>query len=91
MSEPNPFITLEAIHEHISSAWVELARLRGLEPREHRRQEWPLGTPEYHLQAAEEGTSRLLQRLILLLPGIYNLAEGEVSDPIIDQIEDAGE
>lgn len=87
MTNPNPFVTLETIHEHVESAWTALALNSGLDPREFRRQEPDFGTTAYHLKAVTEAVSRLYQQLGVMLPGARALDEGEVTDTILDQLD----
>ena len=88
--KPNPFTTLECVKEHIDSAFLELGKTEGKTPREFRGQDFPLGTPGYHLLAAEEAVCRLYQQLAVALPLARDLDEGEVSGSILDAIDDAG-
>ena len=83
-----PFVTLETAKEHIDSAFVELAQMRGMQPREHRRQEWPMGTPEYHLATAAWAVERLYQQLAQRLPLAAAMDAGDVADSIVDAIDD---
>jgi hypothetical protein len=88
MTGPNPFVALECVHEHVESAWTALAREAGIDPREFRRQEPVFGTAAYHLKAATEAVSRLYQQLAVMLPGARALDEGDVTDTILDQLDD---
>lgn len=66
--QDNPYIALECIHEHMGSCWSALRRegrevgVAGERPR------FKLGTPEYHLHAANEAADRLFQALAKILP-----------------------
>lgn len=74
MNEPrNPFITLEAVMEHVQNARYRDNTAKQI---------------AYHLEAAEDGVKRLFQALVLLLPGAYASYEGEPTDTIVSQIEE---
>lgn len=67
----HPFVTLEAMAEHLGSLAGALKRA-GIDPTDGK-----IGTPGYHLDAVMRGGSSLLQQLILLLPEEYRRTEGE--------------
>jgi hypothetical protein len=62
----NPFITLEAIGEHIGAARYA-ARQTNVDLGDPSK----AGTPAYHLRAIEEARDRLFQRLAKMLPDNY--------------------
>jgi hypothetical protein len=86
----NPFPTLECIHEHVESAMTALAQEAGIPPREFREKPPAFGSSHYHLKAAEAATCRLYQQLAVLLPGLRDLDEGEVSEGIVRELGGEG-
>jgi hypothetical protein len=62
----NPFITLEAIGEHIG-ALRYAAHRAGVDLGDPTK----AGTMAYHIRAVEEGRNRLFQRLAKMLPDNY--------------------
>ena len=69
--EVHPFVTLEALVEHIQAVRVSfrLRRVDGFKP--------PIGSPAYHLDAAEDYASSLFQQLVVMLPEEHERTEGE--------------
>lgn len=62
----NPFVTLEALHEHIGALralFGGVGRVEGMKPK--------IGTPAYHVEAAEDYAGYLFQALVVLLPEIW--------------------
>jgi hypothetical protein len=53
---------LEQMMEHLQSAWIGLGTSSFNERYE---KTWPMGTPQYHLQAAELAGKRLFQVLVV--------------------------
>lgn len=66
----HPFATLEALQEHIGALRVVFGvrRTERATPR--------IGTPAYHVDAAEDYAEALFQALVLLLPDIWERDEG---------------
>lgn len=56
----DPDALLETVVEHLQSAWVALGTYSFAERYE---QTWAMGTPQYHLQAAETAAKSLFQSL----------------------------
>lgn len=69
--EVHPFVALEALHEHLDAVRIAVGIVRpdAIPP--------AFGSPGYHLNAADELSSALLQQLIVLLPEEYARTEGE--------------
>ena len=70
MAQLHPFATLEALQEHIGAIRVAFGvrRVEGLKPK--------IGTPAYHVDAADDYAAALFQALVLLLPDIWERDEG---------------
>ena len=66
--ECHPFVTLEALVEHLGS----LANAFGVVKRPKNPK---IGTPAYHLNAAEEYAASLFQQLLVMLPEEYERTE----------------
>jgi hypothetical protein len=66
-----PFVTLEAIAEHVGSL-VSALRKAGIDPADQ-----TIGSPGYHLNAMRGGMANLFQQLVLLLPEEFARTEGE--------------
>ncbi len=68
--EVHPFVTLDALHEHLGAIRNAFGVVRQIEtPR--------FGTPAYHLHAAEEYVASLFQQLVVMLPDEHARTEGE--------------
>jgi hypothetical protein len=63
-------IKLEALHEHIGSAWSALAREGRTVGDCEDRPKFAVGTPEYHLDAVEKYANELFQLLALISPAV---------------------
>lgn len=63
-------ITLEALHEHIGSAWSALRREGRDVGDSADRPRFAVGTPEYHLSAVERYADELFQLLAKLSPAV---------------------
>lgn len=70
-AEVRPFVTLEAAMEHVQSVRVamRLQRTEDFKP--------PIGSPAYHLDAAEDYIASLFQQLVVLLPEEHERTEGQ--------------
>ncbi len=65
-------IKLEALHEHIGSAWTAL-RKEGREVGDcEDRPRFPVGSAEYHLNAIEKYANELFQLLAKISPEVGN-------------------
>ncbi len=74
-----PDALLESVVEHLQSAWINLG------PHTHHdryEREWPMGSPQYHLQAAEKAATALFQvlRVPLNVYAMYQERVGANSD-----------
>jgi len=63
---------LEALHEHIGSAWSALAREGRTVGDCEDRPKFAVGTPEYHLNAIENYAGDLFQLLAKISPEVGN-------------------
>lgn len=63
-------IKLEALHEHIGSAWPALAHEGRAVGSRADRPRFAIGTPEYHLDAIEKYAGELFQLLAKILPTV---------------------
>lgn len=63
-------IRLEALHEHIGSAWSALGREGRTVGDCEERPRFAVGTPEYHLDAIEKYAGELFQLLAKISPAI---------------------
>jgi hypothetical protein len=78
-SRQNPFIVLDALGEHVGSAWSALHRLEldTGDPQTRKPEDFPVGSVPYHLAAIDDAQQRLFQLLAVLLPANYRWSEGD--------------
>lgn len=85
----NVFIPLEALGEHIGSCWYALQQI-GRDTgtlTATGRGRFPIGTPEYHLQAIEQYQEQIFQLLAAMLPDLYHASdEGSTPPEVIARI-----
>lgn len=63
-------IKMEALHEHIGSAWSALGREGRVVGDCEERPRFAVGTPEYHLDAIEKYANDLFQLLAKISPAV---------------------
>jgi hypothetical protein len=83
MTQTNPFVTLEALHEHIGSTFVA----GGVHELNSQSTPitYPVGSVPYHLAAIRKYGQQLFQMLVNLLPvqyATYTHEEEEVDGPL---------